>query len=232
MSRTRKAILFLTISLLVTALASLADAWIARAVTDAGIPIQLKTWHLIAGRHVSIAEVLKFPGQYEATAIAAVLAILLCRKSPRWHAGVFVAVCALFSATNGLVKWMVGRARPFRELGDGPAITQLQPFHLEPFVNGFHGMTTSNLCFPSGHAALAMATAAGLAILFPRWRWAFYTIAAITSAERFLETAHWFSDTVAAAALGIGGAYLMYWLLESHLFAEQSTRELTAEQTS
>jgi membrane-associated phospholipid phosphatase len=78
-----------------------------------------------------------------------------------------------------------------------------------------------------------MATAAGLSLLFPRWRFAFYAIAAMTSAERFLETAHWFSDTVAAAALGIGGAHLLYWLLERHLFAApQPTQELTAEQST
>ena len=232
MTRSHKALLFTAISLLAIALASLADGWIAQAVTDAGIPAALKAQHHFAGTHLSISGVLKFPGQYEATVLIAVFAVLVCRRSPRWHVGLFVLLAGLTSGVNGLLKWAVGRARPFRDFSDGPATGPLQPFHFEPFIHGLRGISTNNLCFPSGHAALAMATAAGLSLLFPRWRFAFYAIAAITSVERFMETAHWFSDTVAAAALGIGGAYLMSWLLEGRLFVQQPSGELAAEQPS
>jgi membrane-associated phospholipid phosphatase len=112
------------------------------------------------------------------------------------------------SGINGVIKWMVGRTRPFK-LHLGLA----EPFALSPFRGGIRGLFDSkNLCFPSGHAALAFATAAAMAILFPRGRWAFYALAAIVAIERIAETAHWCSDTVAAAALGIGGVHLIRWL--------------------
>ena len=223
--------MFLVTSVVAVGLAALADRWIAQAATDAALPQILRYGHKIAGVRVSIAGILKMPGQYGWVLVTAVAAILACRRTPRWHAGLFIVLCALVTGVNGLLKWAVGRARPFREAGLAAPINELRPFHLEPFTFGFRGMiNTINLCFPSGHAALAFASAAGLAILFPRKRWVFYTIAAITSVERFLETAHWFSDCVAAAALGIGGAYLIHWLLEDRLFAVQPARELTAEQ--
>ena len=223
--------MFLVVSVVAIGGAMLADRWVAQTATDAGLPQILRYGHKIAGSRYSIAEILKLPGQYEVALVIAVGAMLACRRTPRWHAGLFIVLCMLLSGLNGLVKWFAGRARPFREVGSLKPIHELRPFHFEPFPYGFRGMVnTNNLCFPSGHAALVFASAAGLAILFPRKRWVFYTIAAITSVERFLETAHWFSDCVAAAALGIGGAYLIHWLLEDRLFAVQPARELTAEQ--
>jgi membrane-associated phospholipid phosphatase len=50
-----------------------------------------------------------------------------------------------------------------------------------------------------------------------RWRWGAYVIATIVAAERVAENAHWLSDTVAAAALGIGGVRLIAWLLRKLL---------------
>ena len=79
-----------------------------------------------------------------------------------------------------------------------------------------HGIVhETNLSFPSGHAALAFATAAALAMLWPRsrWRWVAYVVAAIVAAERVAENAHWLSDTVGAAALGVGGVHVIHWIV-------------------
>ena len=59
----------------------------------------------------------------------------------------------------------------------------------------------------------AVATAAGLAILWPRWRWIFYLAAALVAAERVLENAHWLSDTVGAAGLAVCGVHLMWRII-------------------
>ena len=90
-----------------------------------------------------------------------------------------------------------------------------QPFELSVFRGGLPGFLESkNLCFPSGHASMAFATAAAVAILWPRskWRWAGYALASVVAVERVVEAAHWLSDVVAAAALGVGGAHLIAWL--------------------
>jgi hypothetical protein len=40
-----------------------------------------------------------------------------------------------------------------------------------------------------------------------------FAVAVVVAAERIAENAHWLSDTVAGAALGIGGVYLIQWVL-------------------
>src|SRR5205823_11609069 len=100
-------------------------------------------------------------------------------------------------------KWIAGRYRPFKlpELvGDSDA---LAPFTLHPFPP-----SGTNLSFPSGHACLAFATACAMGMLWPRLRWVFYAVATLVAAERVAENAHWPSDAVAAAAVGVGVVHL------------------------
>ncbi len=185
----------------------LLDAPIATAARNAGIPSWLKS--------TPVGTILKIPGEYWFTAMLAAVATYFYARQPKWHGGAFVLICGLLSGINGLIKWMTGRARPFKALAS-KAEVELAPFHFQPFFHGFSGLLgTSNLCFVSGHAALAFANASAIAILFPRFRWAFYAVASLTAAERFLETAHYFSDTVAAAALGIGGVHLLAWIFNA-----------------
>jgi|GEM_PF-1269631 len=209
-------------------LAMLADRWVATTASARGIPQFLKAQHSvyeyqrqngkIVDFSLSVADVLKWPGDYAATAVIAVFAAMAYPRRPRWHGGAFVLICGLLSGVNGAVKWMAGRARPFKILGTKQELTVPHPFDFQPFYNGLNGMFgTPNLCFPSGHAALAFANAAAIAILFPRWRWIAYAVATLTAMERFLETAHYFSDTVAAAALGIGGAHLLAWAFAARM---------------
>lgn len=156
--------------------------------------------------HKLVRDGLKAPGEYGVTLLVAIVATLLHRQ--KWRAGVFVLLATAVSGVNGLIKWIVGRTRPFK-LHDDLA----EPFIFSPFRGGMRGLLDSkNLCFPSGHAALAFATAASLAVLWPRYRWGFFAVATMVAIERFTENAHWLSDTVAAAALGIAGVQLIRWI--------------------
>jgi len=64
--------------------------------------------------------------------------------------------------------------------------------------------------FPSGHTTAAFAAAQVLADELPRqqwgWRWLAYGLAGATAYGRLDSNAHWLSDTVAGAALGIASA--------------------------
>jgi membrane-associated phospholipid phosphatase len=156
--------------------------------------------------HSALQKTLKSPGEYPFTVVVAIVIAFTHRR--KIQAGIFMLLATAISGVNGVIKWMVGRTRPFK-LHDDLA----EPFVLSPFRGGVHGLFDSrNLCFPSGHAALAFATAAAMAILFPRGRWAFYAVAVIVAMERIAENAHWCSDTVGAAALGIGGVQLIRWI--------------------
>jgi membrane-associated phospholipid phosphatase len=53
-----------------------------------------------------------------------------------------------------------------------------------------------------------------LAIFIPRWRVAFLVIAAGVGLERLLEDAHYLSDVVAGAGLGVLAAMLTRFLCE------------------
>ena len=109
---------------------------------------------------------LKAPGEFWFTIVVAVLVGLV--HPLQWQAGAFVLLGTIVSGINGLIKWMAGRTRPFH-LWIEHACARLAPFELSPFRGGLPGLFVSkNLCFPSGHAALAFATAEALAMLYPR----------------------------------------------------------------
>jgi membrane-associated phospholipid phosphatase len=180
---------------------ALRDSGIAHAVKFGGLP----------------KDVAKFPG-YAWCTLAISIALLI------WHplhgrAMVFLWLCAFVAGSNSILKWMVGRFRPFTL----PPLDVPQPFHVLPFNGGLAGLfhQASGLSFVSGHTALAFATAAGLALLLPKRRAVVrlgYAVAAIVMLERVGENAHWLSDAVCGAALGFWGVALLAgfcggWLL-------------------
>lgn len=169
------------------------DAAVARAVRTSGLERYMRS-------HDLLRAALKTPGEYWFTA-AVIAAVWFHRR--KWRACLLLLGATVLSGVNGVIKWIAGRARPFKTFtGDSPLLT---PFQLHPFPD----FSSKNLCFPSGHVSLAFATAAALSILLPRWRWWFYAGAVLVAAERVAENAHWLSDVVAAAALGVGCVWIV-----------------------
>jgi len=208
-----RALLFCTIFWLVLLLLGFVlDRPVAQHLHDSGFAARFSK---------SIAvPILKAPGDFPFTVA---VAILLAFTHPRrWRAGVLVCLAGIVSGVNALVKWSTGRIRPFKVKGH-PG--ELLPFTWNPFIGGVSGMySASNVCFPSGHACLAFATAAMLAMLLPRQRWLFYFGAALVGLERILENAHYVSDVVAAALLGVVGAKLVWLICEPLLLETRSHR--------
>ncbi|WP_174720128.1 phosphatase PAP2 family protein [Cryobacterium sp. TMT2-15-1] len=119
------------------------------------------------------------------------IGLLLFLKRPR-AAGFALAVTVISGAAVHLLKWLFGRARP-AELED-------------LLVRVDFGS------FPSGHVANAATLAIILALLFRFcWVWlagALYT--ALMMLSRTYLGAHWLTDTVGAALLGIGIAVAVW----------------------
>ena len=72
--------------------------------------------------------------------------------------------------------------------------------------------------FPSGHTATSFMTAT---MLHKEYGWRSpwfsiggYTIAALTGVSRIMNNAHWMSDVVAGAAIGVGSVHLGYYLTD------------------
>lgn len=75
-----------------------------------------------------------------------------------------------------------------------------------------------NHSFPSGHTATSFMTAT---LLHKEYGWRSpwfsiggYTVAALTGVSRMMNNAHWMSDVVTGAALGIGSVHLGYYLAD------------------
>ena len=182
----------ITFWLLAVLLALLLDERVAAAMRVYG-------WEAWIERDRDFREFLKIPGEYPAVICCALAAGWLHRAG--WRAMLFVLGACLASGINGLIKWLVGRHRPYTWLHEPHE--QLRAFEFVPLRGGWEGLLVSrNLSFPSGHAALAFALATSLAMLWPRGKVLFFGLATVTAFERVWENAHYLSEAVFGAGLG------------------------------
>ncbi len=107
---------------------------------------------------------------------------------------------AVPSLATTILKHLVGRVRPryFESLG---------VFHFEPF-----SLAASKASFPSGHATTAAALIIAISAVAPRWRRPVAALATMVFLSRVAVEAHYVSDVLAGALIGIAGARAMLTL--------------------
>jgi undecaprenyl-diphosphatase len=88
-------------------------------------------------------------------------------------------------------KMFFGRARP-------RLLDMVGPFHFDMF-----SWKSSVLSFPSGHTVTAFATVTALAFMAPRLGTWLFVLAVLIAASRVITGAHYLSDVIAGAALGL-----------------------------
>jgi undecaprenyl-diphosphatase len=123
----------------------------------------------------------------------AVLTGLVVLKPENWRqpaAGALAIVVAALVA-NG-AQGAIGRLRP------NQATTHLA--FTQPFAEL---LTKEKVSFPSGEAATALAAACVLTRLVPRWKAVFYAAGTLAAVARLVNGAHYLSDVVAGALLGV-----------------------------
>ncbi|HET6488241.1 MAG TPA: phosphatase PAP2 family protein [Syntrophales bacterium] len=104
----------------------------------------------------------------------------------------FVFASVAVSGTVTLfIKMIFGRFRPTMFFQEG--LYGLNFFHPSEDLNSF----------PSGHAATALSLAFALSLLFPRYRFPLFLFGLLVAISRTVTTAHFLSDTVAGAWIGI-----------------------------
>src|SRR5262249_24743258 len=103
-------------------------------------------------------------------------------------------VSGLFSQ---ILKHLFGRARP-------SLMEIVGPYHFDAF-----SISARYASFPSGHTVTAFAVALALAWFAPRLRWPLFALAALIGVSRIGVGAHYLSDVLAGAALGLGSTLLM-----------------------
>jgi undecaprenyl-diphosphatase len=112
-----------------------------------------------------------------------VLAAIAALVSRRWQVLAWVAAADLTAQlTTDLFKLVIHRTRP--------RVHTLIP---EPHTHSF----------PSGHAASSFACAVILSAYVPRWRVAFYVLAALIAFSRVYVGVHYPLDVIAGAAWGV-----------------------------
>ena len=127
----------------------------------------------------------------------------LPRMTQRVLAAIMVRVGFLFLAIgvpslfDTVIKRMIGRARPL--VGGS-----LDPYLFSPFH-----WTADYASLPSGHATTAFAVLAAFGTLWPRGRTVFLIYALLIAVSRVVVTAHYPSDVLAGALVGIVGALLV-----------------------
>jgi membrane-associated phospholipid phosphatase len=191
--------------------ALLADGAVAKWVHDSGLEASVLA-------HRRVKEIIKLPGDFWITIALAAAVGFVHRTS--WRGALFVVTCGVIGLVDSVLKWGIGRIRPYHwpgELaGSGPL-----PYRVEPFRGGLAGLFDQHdLAFPSGHACVAFLTAGALAVLLPRWRWPLLAGAALVGAERVAENAHWLSDVVGGAILSLWGVWLIRRWVGDRLLGE------------
>ncbi len=155
-----------------------------------------------------VTHFIRIPGDFRFYTSPVCVAILLSqwarglrRGAALWKKPAIVLLAAIFSGINAPLKWAIGRIRPFHAV---------PPFELHPFKGGLIGLfkAEASLSFPSGDVSLAVAMSMGLTIVMPRFWPLWWTLAVIVALERIAENAHYPSDTVGGAAVGIAAALL------------------------
>ena len=101
--------------------------------------------------------------------------------------------------SSSLLKNLIGRIRPCNDLPD---------------VNILAGCTGS-FSFPSSHAVNNFAAAVFFTILFPKFKWAFFTVAILLALSRVYVGVHYPSDIIGGALIGsaVGFAFAKITLL-------------------
>ena len=164
------------------------EAWPARAITDFGKDSYVLT--TLAAALIVMA--LAFPFQ-RGGARSRLLRLA-------GHVEYLFFAVALPVASSEVIKYVVGRGRPF--VGG-----KANPFNFAPFTG-----TEAYFSFPSAHSVTAFALALGVASIWPRWRIPMFIYAVAIAASRLVMLAHHPSDVAGGAMIGIIGALAVrYW---------------------
>ncbi|WFU60279.1 phosphatase PAP2 family protein [Bradyrhizobium brasilense] len=109
-------------------------------------------------------------------------------------------------AVGELIKWIVGRGRPF--VGG-----KANAFNFQHFAG-----TEAYSSFPSGHSITAFALAFAISAVWPGARFVMLVYALVIAATRLVLLAHHPSDVVAGALVGVIGAMVVrYWFAARRL---------------
>jgi membrane-associated phospholipid phosphatase len=147
---------------------------------------------------------------YYVLLIPAFVLVRFVWKNETWSGRILYMILSLMLSgifSTGL-KWLAGRHRPINLLDDGL-------FGFNFFMINFIYESTS---FPSGHAVTAFALATAIGFLYPRQRIVAFVVAGLIAVSRVVLRAHYLSDVIAGAVIGILCSLGMKYLFDRFHF--------------
>ena len=181
------------------------DGWLAHPDRFASLP----------GDLIRIAELSELFAHGFGVVVVAVGVYLLAPKSrvtiPR-----FVACAFWPGIVAQVLKFQFARIRPILYFDAQSQVnfpSDLTSTWLGWFYNSKLNTIYVQQSFPSAHTATVWGLAIGLSCVFPRGKYLFVFVAALASLQRVVGYAHWPSDVLAGAAVGIlcAGALQQNW---------------------
>lgn len=179
--------------------------WIAAIAVAFAADYPIATWVYKTGLYRTVrwsraAQIVKAAGTFYLSIVAGLI-VLIWRSNGFGSALLIWLSGSIAGLYYSVAKWVIGRGRPIYDLYN----FNTRPFSFDFFHGGLRGLVYShaNLSFPSGHACVAFASASALAMIIPRWRIAFYSVAIAVAVQRVLEGSHYLSDTIAGAGFGV-----------------------------
>lgn len=105
----------------------------------------------------------------------------------------FYMLCSVMMAalTTGILKFLIGRSRPV--IYEALNATFFVPGTIESVFNSM----------PSGHTAISFAGLVMMGMLYPKMKWATWTLAILIGISRIYIGAHWPSDVILGAFIGM-----------------------------
>lgn len=156
---------------------------------------------------IDIAEIVTVFGEsrwYYILLIIAYLPLRIIWKNKLWAMRLLFIFLSISAAglINMVVKWLAGRHRP------------IDYFSHSLFGFNYFSLSHESTSFPSGHAVTAFSLAAAISILFPRAGIPAFIIAISIGMTRIILTAHYLSDVIAGAGIGILSAMLVKYYFD------------------
>jgi membrane-associated phospholipid phosphatase len=127
----------------------------------------------------------------------------------RWELAVLAACLSILIADQfrESLAYAFGRYWPETWIDDNPSLIQNGAYGFHPFHGG-----SADGSFPSGHMARALAIAATVWIVYPRWRWACALASLAVAIGLVGMNYHFVGDVIAGGFVGgIVGTYAAYY---------------------
>ena len=135
--------------------------------------------------------------------VAMILLTIWVLHAPSRRALLRLGCCSLGAGlTADVVKLAVARTRP-HGLDDDATLSQIFTAVVPYLRLGAESLTHVQQSFPSAHTATAVGLAIGMSRLYPQGRWLFTSFALLAALQRTIVGAHYPSDCLCGAAVGI-----------------------------